>query len=369
MIRRASRKTPEPKQVNPDLMAKALAKSICDGDIVNFRLLFLPFSPARVESTERFEMSKYAYLLPDADEENTPVFRKTIERVRGVFTWQHIERELAARRPAQLPSELLLSLGDRAIETGKFTSAAQAYEMLRIRGRMQEEFLSGAERALDEGDIVRAARGFRIGSGLAYNYAAFPEPLPRVPDYQTRALALHGEYPDTPEKIMAWQELNVFLRNALAYLLLDAEIAAHLDGRPVEQRTAFAIELVRQIDPNWDAFAQRYGEARRSMEDFVARLARAEGKDPAAPAGTLASEIETELGADPSVLSARLLGRTIKDGEWWQYVKELAFVHPAAVLFISRQAIGPVEVLLPRAREDSPVAQALGLTATAAPTA
>ena len=39
------------KTVNPDLTARALAKCVADGDIVNFRLVFAPFSPARAVST------------------------------------------------------------------------------------------------------------------------------------------------------------------------------------------------------------------------------------------------------------------------------------------------------------------------------
>src|SRR5690606_12280615 len=124
-------------------------------------------------------------------------------RVRDDETWRHVQTELEANRPAQLPSDLLLMLADNAVRQGKYTSAAQAYELLRIRSRMQDEFYAAADRALDENDVARAVRGYRAATGLAYDYAAFPEPLPEVPDYQTRALLLHGEYPTRPDDCVA----------------------------------------------------------------------------------------------------------------------------------------------------------------------
>ena len=60
----AERQAP-PKEVDFEQVIDAMAKAVYEGDIVNFRLLFSPFSPARESSTESFDMPKYAYLLPD----------------------------------------------------------------------------------------------------------------------------------------------------------------------------------------------------------------------------------------------------------------------------------------------------------------
>ncbi len=347
--------------VNPELTAKALAKAVCDGDIVNFRFLFSPFSPARRDSTERFETAKYAYLLPAPEEERVPAFSEALRRIRESETWAHIQRELEAKRPAQLPADLLLTLADNAVRLGKYTSAAQAYEMLRIRGQMQEEFAAQGEHALEAGDIVRAARAFVIAASLEYDYAAFPEPLPSVPNYQTRALMLHGDYPERPEDSLPLQNDEVFLRTAISYLLLHPSLAAKLESRPIEIRRAFFYELVRLRDPKWDEFAKRYREACRMARDFAKRVQRALERRESGST-TIEDELYAQLGEDPMKIPAQLLGRSLEKGEWWQYLKELAYEHPPAILFIARQVIGETETLFPRYRQDSPIPSHLGLT-------
>lgn len=348
------------KVVNPDLVAKALAKAVRTGDIVNFRFLFLPFSPARQDSPERFETEKYAYLLPDAEMERDGRYLELLQRVRRDDLWRHINRELNEQRPAQLPAELLLMLADNAVRLGKYNSAAQAYELLRIRARMQDEFYEAADRALDAGDIPRAVRGYLVATGLAYDYAAFPEPLPKVPDFQTRALALHGDYPTKPEDFIALQPIDAFLRIALGYMLLSPEAAARLDTRPVDMRAAFLQELIHRCDPAWTEFAARFREAYAMSHELATRLASNQTGD-----GTdkgLADELAAAMRDDALRITAHLLGRVIPEGEWWQYLKELAYEHPAAALFVCRHIVGDVEVLMPLYAKDSPIALALELT-------
>jgi len=348
------------KAVNQELAALALAKAVYDGDIVNFRLLFTPFSPIRVDSSERLEDEKYAYLLPDEETEASREFRDVVAMVRRDATWSHIQQELGANRPARLPWELVLELGDNAVLRGKYTSASQAYELLRIRRRMQDEFFDQADKAFDGGNLKRAVHGYIVATGLDYDYAAFPEPLPLVPDFQRRALMLHGVYPERVEDCVPLQERETFLRTGLTYLLLDAGAAARLESRPFEQRLAFLAELVRQRDPNWRDFAHRYREACGMMRDFEKRIERA--KEESGARNSLAEQIEEALGDDPRAVPACLLGRAIENGEWWQYLKELAYIHPASILFVSRQLVGETEIIVPRYRRDSPVPAQLGLT-------
>jgi len=339
-----------------DLVAHALAKAIADGDIVNFRTLFESYSPAREESTERFSGAKYHYLLPNEEEQQTPAFANALHEVQSPLVWKHIEHELEAKRRAQLPWQLVLMVGDNAVRRMKLPSAAQAYELLRIRPRMQAEFFRQSDALLDEGRLKRAIEGYVIGTGLDYDYAAFPEPLPKVLDFQKQALILHGEYPEKPEDCIGLQEPEPFVRTALSYLLNSAEAAARLEKRPLELRIAFLRELVYVRDPSWSAFVERYDKARETMARFARRL------DQVAGVPSLAEEIERELGEDPGHIPAELLGRTIENGEWWQYLQELAYEHPAAALFVARQAIGDREIIIPRCRTDSLAAQALQLT-------
>ncbi len=359
---RASTTADQGKAVDLETVARAMAWAICNGDIVNLRLLFAPFSPARRNSSERFDQPKYLYLQPAPEQMATPEYSAALELVRRGSAWAHIQRELEADRPAQLPWELLMALGDRAVALGKYSSAARAYETLRIRGRMQEEFLTQATCALDAGDVPTAARAFSIASGLAYNYAAFPEPGPQVPDFQIRALMIHGEYPQTPSDCLAAQEAEPFVNNALAYLLLDPAMAARTEKYPLPLKTALAAELVRLGDPEWDTFAQRYREAVAMAENLGQRLAQ----DTRRQSLSLADEIAAQREADPAELMIHLLGRAIPEGEWWQYLKELACLHPAGVLFIARQAVGDTEVLTPRFRPDNPLGIASGLIAAPA---
>jgi hypothetical protein len=352
-----------------DLAAKAYAKAVHDGDIVNLRFLFGPFSPARTTSPEQFETEKYAYLAPDEEQEGDRGFREALALVQSRDVWAHIENELTMTRPPQLPYELVLMLGDNAVRQGRFTSAAQAYEMLRIRGRMQELTLEEADRRLEQGDIKQAVRGYVVASGLEYDYAAFPEPLPRTPDYQMRALVLHGDYPERPEDCLPMQEASTFLQTALGYLLLSNDIAARLENRSVDTRAAFLKELIETRDPAWHDFVTRYQEALGLKREFAERIQRAidaRAREGGRGRQSLAGEIDEALGADPRRIPAVLLGREIEQGEWWQYLKELAFLHPAGILFVSRQFIGEDEIIVPLYREESPVVTALGLVPGAA---
>lgn len=354
----------EQKHVDIELAAKAFAKAVHDGDIVNLRFLFGPFSPARTSSPERFESEKYSYLMPEAEQEDNRTFRETLDLVRSRGVWAHIENELTMTRPPQLPYELVLLLGDNALRQGKYTSAAQAYEMLRIRARMQDLALEAADESLDKGDIKRAVHGYVAASGLEYDYAAFPEPLPKTPDYQMRALVLHSDYPERPEDCLALQETAAFVQTALGYLLLSSDIAARLENRPIDLRVAFLKELVESRDPEWREFVHRYREAIDLKRGFAERIERAiaarTGEGLEAPQ-SLAREIDETLGADPGRIPAVLLGREIEGGAWWQYLKELALLHPAGILFVSRQFIGDDEIIVPLYRDESPVVKALGL--------
>jgi hypothetical protein len=164
---------------------------------------------------------------------------------------------------------------------------------------------------------------------------------------------------------VAVQEPETHLQVALEYLLNNAEAASRLRNNPVPLRLSFLQELVRQLDPHWDEFVQRYREACGLAQALVQRLQ----KQAAAPSTgeTLQDEIADQDVENPSVITAKLLGRVIENGEWWQYLKELAYQHPASVLFIARQAIRDDEILVPRYRSGSTVPSALRLIDESAP--
>jgi hypothetical protein len=349
----ARKKIAPVKNVDTELVAKALAKAVADGDIVNFNTLFLSWSPARVESPEVLESDKYAFVRPTADQESTEQFRAALEAVMHPDTWTHIQGELAAKRPAQLPSNLLLMLADNAVREGKYTAAAQAYELLRIRRKMVTEFLDRADVLLAQGDLPRAVTGYRMGIGLEYDYAAFPDPLPAVPRYQVEAMAMHAQTPQRPEDCISLQDDTHFADMALHYLLDNDEAASRITAQPLETRQSFLKEFIRQLDPGWDAFTTHYKEACSKVQAYGDRLQE--------QSGTLSEEIEEQQGPDPREIMAALLGRDLDSGEWWQYLRELAYEHPAGVLFITRRKVGEHEILMPLLRAGATMPDSLGI--------
>lgn len=357
----ARRKTAPKPPVDQETIEACLANVIAQGDIVNFRFLFLPYSPLRNDSTEDISTDKYAYLLPEDEDE--PHYKEALGHVRQPQVRMHVNAQLEKKGPAQLPAELVLPLADNAARLGKYTSAAQAYELLRIRRHMQEEFLRQADQALDANDVPRAVRGYIIATGLEYDYAAFPEPLPAVPNFQARALLLHAEYPARPEDSLGLQPLESHVKIALGYLLIDPQAAARLDVRSLEQRLDFLVELVHRRDPEWAVFAARFRDTCETLERLEERF-RLDIQARAIAGDDLAKEIEQQRDDEEfRRVPAQLLGREIEDAEWWQYLKELAYRHPAAALFVARQAVSKdLEIILPRYAKNSPLAQRLGLS-------
>lgn len=342
------------KNVDLELAKTAFAKSVDDGDMVTFNILFSSLSPVRAWTTEVLESDKYQYLLPNDEQESSASFQEALAMVSDAGTWQFITRELEAKRPAQLPSELLIPLADNAVRKRKFSMAAQAYELLRIRRRMRAEFFAQAKSALKEGNITKAVQGILIGTGLSYDYAAFPEPLPKVANYQTGALVVHGRYPRSPEECVAVQPPEIHTNAAISYLLSDDDAFEQLKDAPLDARIQFLKELIYRIDPQWDRFVARYREACDLIASYADRMKHENV--------TLEDEIEEQQGQNPVEIMETLLGRSIENGAWWQYLKDLAYVHPASVLFVARQRIGDHEVIMPRMLAGSDVPKELGLS-------
>ncbi len=354
----AKKKEAEKAPVTPDIINKCLAKAVAEGDIVNLRFLFISYSPLRSYSSEDITADKYAYLVPESTQGDH--FSEALEQVKHPEVQEHVKHELDKKGPPQLPAPLVTLLADNAVRLGKYKAAAQAYELLRIRSRMQEAYLEAADAALTANDIATAVRGYRIAVGLDYDYAAFPEPMPTSPNYQSRAQLLHADYPRRPEDAVALQAPESHVSIALGYLLLNPQIAARLEEQPLPLRLSFLAELVRQLDPQWEAFVARYAEACKLVATIGARLERQANR---AEQVALADEIKAlQAEDDPADIPKVLLGRAIPDGEWWQYIKELAYEHPAAALFVVRQFVTKdLEIVMPRYVKGSPVITALGL--------
>ncbi len=350
-----------PVAADPEVTAGALAKAVAEGDIVNFRMVFAPFSPARDYTSEDFAAAKYRHLLVDDEFRNTPEFAAALALIQDKATWDHIQGELNVSRPPCLPSGPLMSLADNALRQGKYTVAAQAYESLRIRERVQSEFVEAADRLLESGEVDRAVKGYVIASGLNYDYAGFPDPVPLASDYPTRSLMLHGEYPRHPEDCVAALPPVQFLGVAFEHLLNDRELAKRLIKHDLEKQLAFLDALIRWRDPAWDEFAERFREACTQLERFAGSVV----SNPGEGRITLQDELDAEEAGDPWILPITLLGRELADREWWKYLKELATKHPAAPLFVARQLMGEVEVIVPRLRAESPVPAVLGLPSEA----
>lgn len=341
------------KVVDLELTAKAFAFAVASGDMVNFKFLFSGLSPVRAWTSEELETEKYGYLLPDAAFEESSEYKEAYTAVRNIETWAYIKSELSEKRNAQLPSELVLLIADNAVRGAKYTLAAQAYELLRIRRKMQAEFFKQADEALAAGNIPKAVQGYRVATGLSYDYAAFPEPLPQVANYQSDALKIHGRYPENPKDCASVLPVEAHTDLALNYLLSDPTAVTRLSEYPLETRLAFVKELNHRIDPQWDTFVERYQKSCTLTLEFADRMQHQKA--------TLEDEIEEQQGHVPTQIMEALLGRVIENGVWWQYLKDLAYEHPAAILFVARQRIGTHEILLPRLLAGSELPDILGL--------
>ncbi len=349
------------KVVEQKAIDLAMAKTIADGDIVNFHFLFLPYSPLREDSTEDIYSIKYSYLLPTEEEEQSPVFKSALDLVSREDIREHIKKQLHKKGPVQLPSELLLALADNAVRQGKFTSASQAYELLRIRRRMQELFFEQGEKELVQGNIPTAVRAYRMASSLEHDYGAFPEPLPAVPRYHDYALILHAEYKTRWNECIGNLPLEDFLKTAFHYLFLLPEHASKITNKPTEIQVQFLIELIQQIDPHWEQFIQHVQESiplvQELYKELKLRMERiADGH---------LWEDEWDEGLDTEKIlgiSELLLGRKLDNPEWWAYLKDLAYEHPPSILFIARQQIGKEqEIIIPRYNIENPIMQQLNL--------
>lgn len=358
------KKTVEKTGVTQEDIDGAIARAVAEGDMVNLAFVFSPNSPLREGSPEILSTPKYAYLRATPESRNA-AFDQALMLASRAEIREHNREQLSSKRPAQLHAELVLLLADNAVRLHKYTVAGQAYEKLRIREKMRDLFASEADKALDAGNVDTAARGYRIASGLSYDYAAFPEPMPLVPNYQSRALMLHAIYPRKPEDCVAMLPPQAQAQVALEYLLLDPALAARLITRPIDLLADFLAAYVRQRDPNWDDFARRYREACEQVNKLADRLKTQEQQAGKTDNGRLQAEVAAqELGFKPEEVPAMLLGRQIERGEWWQYLKDLAYQHPASVLFVARQVISKEhEILLPRYFHDAPLGRKLGLYA------
>lgn len=346
--------------IDYDLLNRCLAHAISEGDIVNFRFLFMPASPFRLDSPEDIHTSKYAYLLPE--NESSTRYQAALELTQNPEISRYVREQLAKAGPPQLPWRLVLALADNAVRLGKYTMASQAYELLRIRRRMQGLLLDQADARLRSGAMAAAVRGYLIASGLDYDYGAFPEPLPSVPNYQERALALHGVYPAGPEQSLATQPDAVTTKTALRFLLQNPDFSQRFEEQAADRVISFVAALIRGIDAHWEDFSARYGQAHAIVERHAELLGRINSYSPEALEllyeQLLDSEQMQELKQVPSILC----GADCHDMEWWQILKTLAYHHPGAVLFVARQRLSArEEIIVPRCRKDSALAQALGL--------
>lgn len=343
------------------LLDESLAWAVAAGDIVNFRLLFLPASPFREESPEDASSPKYDYLFTDT--EKSPEYREALALVHTPEIRAYVREQLQRKGPPRLPWRLVMALGDNALRLGKYTAAAQAYELLRIRRRIQELALDKADERLKQGDLDAAVRGYSIALGLQYDYGAFPEPLPAVPDYHERAPAMHATYPVTLEQAPAWQEDSALCKAAVHYLLPYTEFSGHFETVEPDTLRAFTAALIRSLDQDWEAFAAAFRAAMKyaaAHEELFNKL-----NSYSADALDILSEelVAPALLEELRQIPALLAGAPGKNHEWWHYIKVMAYQHPGAALFVSRQRLSAKEeIIIPRVRKDSLLVRELGLT-------
>jgi len=350
------------KQYDQSVVDACLACAVAEGDIVNFRFLFMPASPLRPDSPEDVHTPKYAYLFPV--DESSRQYGEALRLVQRMDMARYVQKQLEKKGPPQLPWELVIALADNAVRLGKYTSAAQAYELLRIRRRMQEVILEKSDEYLRRGNVRGAVQGYLVAAGLDYDYAAFPEPLPAVPNYQERALALHGVYPDTQEKMVCMQPDEALAKTAINYLLFNPEFSNRQTDMPEENKIAFVVALIREMDKNWDVFAERHRQAAAIVNRYQPHFERMKKYSTEALELLYEEPLDAVQQDELRGIPALLTGVAVENWDWWQYMKTLCYHHPGAALFVARQRItAKEEVVIPRFRPDSALARGLNLVA------
>ncbi|NLN92644.1 MAG: hypothetical protein GX130_04940 [Candidatus Hydrogenedens sp.] len=345
------------KVIDDALLDRCLAAAIATGDIVNLRFLFMPASPFRPDSSEDISQSKYAYLLP---KEEKGEMDEALQLVRQPEISRLVRAQLAKKGPPQLPWELLQSLADQALKCGKYTAASQAYELLRTRRRMQEIFLDQADAALDGAAFYEAAQGYTIASGLQYDYAAFPEALPAVLNYQEKALSLHRAYPPTTEE--SETDDSALCRSILQFLMQGAEFLQRLEGRDGEVLVQFTAQVIRCLDPQWEHFVSAFHESLAIIKAYETLFTRINSYTQEA-LEVLMEEIFTDEQKEELRRIAPLFAPGAPEGEeWWLTMRTLAYHHPGSVLFVRRQRLSATEeILIPECPRDSQLARLLNL--------
>lgn len=346
------------KVIDFTMLDRCLAFAIATGDSVNLRFLFMPASPFRQDSSEEINQSKYAYLIPD---EESAEMAEALKLVEQPEISRQVRAQLSKKGPPQLPWELLQALADQALRLGKYTVASQAYELLRIRRRMQEIFLDHADAALDGGAFYEAAQSYKIAAGLQYDYAAFPEALPSVLNYQENALSLHRNYPQTPEE-GAQSDDSALCRSILHFLMQGAEFLQRLDGHDPKVVLQLTVEVIRCLDPGWEAFVSAFQESLVIVAPFAKQFERINSYTQEA-LEVLLEEIFTDEQKETLRGLASLFAPGAPEGEeWWLTMRTLAYHHPGAVLFVRRQRLSATEeILIPGVVADSELARLLGL--------
>lgn len=353
--------TATPKYTDYDaLLGAALANAIAEGDYVNFRLIFAPASPFRLDSPEDATTPKYQYLFPE--NENSPRYQAAVRLVQSPPIKRYVKEQLQRSGPPRLPWQLLLALADNALCLGKFTLASQAYELLRIRRRMQDLFLEEADERLRADNLSGAVKGYLIGLGLQFDYGAFPEPLPAVPDYQERAPGLHTVYTGVTEDALGMQEDVSLCKSILGYLMPFPEFKERVQKFLPDQLIPFTAALIRGMDPNWDTFATDFRKTMHVASRYTPLFTQINSYSLEA-----LEVLAEELVQDKELEELRHLSETLTGlsgglYEWWRYISALAYAHPAAPFFVVRQRISAhKEIIVPCCRQDSTLSHLLGL--------
>ena len=105
-----SQETLQQKTVSQSVIDVCMANVVAEGDIVNFRFLFMPASPLRPSSPEDIHSPKYGYLFPE--DESAQRYQNALRLVQRSEITRYIQKQLATDGAAAI------ALGTRAGVSG-----------------------------------------------------------------------------------------------------------------------------------------------------------------------------------------------------------------------------------------------------------
>lgn len=227
---------------------------------------------------------------------------------------------------APLPNQLLLELGERALQLGHFRDAHSAFEAIKMLDKKVNEFVSEAIQILKSRDVANPETDddekvkAKINEAVSNVYEAIRLKNPFGNQFQKLGYRLHYEDPDAGRKYSKYVELT------LVKELLEFGIHYLIDDRSIGEKVISAMSSSKVKRMFLKFLAIRFSGREEYYAKFIDNYRRAVEKLK-----------NSENEKDFLEVQKLLLGRGTGDNKYFQYLRELSLEHPVSALLVSTQ--------------------------------